>query len=67
MEFDRRVSRREFAETIGCGITWFRALERRGLIPPGRRDPGGKRVWWRASEVRATLDKLEYSAESVAA
>ena len=63
MEFDRRVSRREFADTLGYGITWFRELERRGLIPPGKRDPRGKRVWWRASVVRATLDRLE--AESL--
>lgn len=66
MDFDRRVSRREFADTLGCGITWFRELERRGLVPRGKRDPGGKRVWWRASVVRATLDKLDVAAESEA-
>lgn len=62
-EFDRRVYRREFAGTIGVGITWFRTMEKRGAIPPGRRDPGGKRLWWPASEVRATLEKLNQSAE----
>jgi len=65
-EFDRRVYRREFAETLGFGITWFRTLEKRGAIPPGRRDPGGKRLWWPASEVAATIDKLNASAERAA-
>ena len=67
MGLDRRVSRREFAGTLGLGITWFRELERRGLIPPGRRDPGGKRYWWRESEVRATLDRLQARAQARAA
>ena len=67
MALDRRVSRREFAGTLGYGITWFRELERRGLIPPGRRDPGGKRYWWRESEVRATLDRLHAEPNSGAA
>jgi predicted DNA-binding transcriptional regulator AlpA len=58
VEFDRRVFRREFAATLGCGITWFRTLEKRGTIPQGKRDPGGKRVWWYASEVRDTLSRL---------
>lgn len=64
MEIDRRVSRREFAKAIGCGITWFRTLERRGLVPPGRRDPGGKRLWWRESQVRDTLDRLDVRSSS---
>jgi hypothetical protein len=66
-EFDRRVSRREFAAALGYGITWFREQERRGVIPPGRRDPGGKRLWWPASEVRATLKKLNSAAIRAAA
>ncbi len=66
MEFDRRVYRREFAEVLGCGNTWFRQLEKRGAIPPGKRDPGGKKVWWQASEVKATLDKLANDAERAA-
>lgn len=67
MEFDRRVSRSEFAQAIGCGITWFRKLEAQGVIPSGKRDPGGKRLWWRASVVRATLKKLEDTADEMAA
>lgn len=66
MRLDRRVSRREFAGALGIGITWFRELEHRGLIPPGRRDPGGKRYWWRESEVRATLDRLHADATAEA-
>ena len=64
--FDRRVYRREFADALGYGITWFRRLEKCGAIPPGRRDPGGKRLWWLASEARATLIKLTQDAERVA-
>lgn len=62
VEFDRRVYRREFAQLLGCGITWFRELERRGAVPKGRRDPGGKRLWWLASEVRATIANLAGTA-----
>lgn len=67
MDFNRRVYRREFAKQLGCGFTWFRKLESRGLIPPGKRDPGGKRLWWRASEVCETLDRLERGSTSEAA
>jgi hypothetical protein len=66
-EFDRRVYRREFAAALGYGITWFRHLEKQGTIPAGRRDPGGKREWWFASEVHATLAKLGNAAERAAA
>jgi hypothetical protein len=66
-EFDRRVYRREFCAALGFGLTWFRNLERKGVIPPGRTDPGGKRLWWPASEVKATLDKLNASADRAAA
>lgn len=62
-EFDRRVYKREFAAVLGCGATWFRTLEKRGAIPPGRRDPGGKRLWWQASEVRTVLERLTAEAE----
>jgi predicted DNA-binding transcriptional regulator AlpA len=62
-EFDRRVYRREFETLLGCGTTWFGELVKRGLIPPGRVDPGARRVWWPASEVRATLNKMAKTAE----
>ena len=64
MEFNRRVYKREFAQVLGCGHTWFGVLEKRGMIPAGKRDPGGKRLWWNASEVRDTLDKLAKTAET---
>ena len=57
-DLDRRVYRREFAAALGFGVTWFCRLERAGTIPRGRTDPGGRRLWWPASEVWATLAKL---------
>ena len=66
-EFDRRVYRREFAAALGFGTTWFRHLEKQGVIPAGRRDPGGKRLWWPASEVRATLRRLNSQAQRAVA
>lgn len=54
-EFDRRIYKRELKELTGWGDTWIRELERRGTIPKGRVDEGGKRLWWPASEVRAML------------
>ena len=66
-DFDRRVYRAEFAAALGYGITWFRQLEKSGTIPTGRRDPGGKRKWWPASEVRATLERLNAVAERAVA
>ena len=39
-DLPRRVLRRELREKLGVGPTWFRELQRRGLIPPGQRDPG---------------------------
>ena len=66
-EFDRRIFRREFEALLGCGATWFKTLSDRGDIPPGRVDPGGRRLWWLASEVRATLEKLTEKSERRAA
>lgn len=54
-ELDRRVYRSELTELTGWGATWIRTLEKRGAIPAGRVDPGGKRKWWPASEVRRIL------------
>ena len=60
---NRRVYRREFESLLGYGTTWFAELRRKGVIPPGYTDPGGKRLWWHESEVRETLDKLSARAE----
>ena len=54
-EFDRRVSAAELARLLGITRTWLRELERSGRIPAARRDPGGRRKWWLASEARAIL------------
>jgi len=67
LEFDRRVYRSEYQRLIGCGATWFRELVRRGTIKPGRRDPGGRREWWTASEVRANLERMAKAADEAAA
>jgi hypothetical protein len=66
-EFDRRVLRREFRSALGFGDTWFRCLERNGVIPQGRVDPGGRRKWWPASVVRETIDRLTAEATTVVA
>ena len=63
-DFDRRVYRREFMRVIGYGPTWFREQQRRGRIPKGKRDPGGKREWWLASEITQTLEALDKDAVS---
>lgn len=49
---DRRVYTSEFKQLTGWGETWIRTLEKRGAIPRGRVDIGGRRKWWPLSEVR---------------
>lgn len=68
-ELPRRVYRRELCAAIGCGITWFRELQKRGVIPQGQRDPGGKREWFTSDRAREIIEKMNYSAsrEAVAA
>ena len=53
---DRRVYRRELEQLTGWGATWIRSLEKRGAIPRGRVDEGGKRKWWSESEARAIVE-----------
>lgn len=65
LQFNRRVSKREFASALNIGATWFDKLSKDGRIPPGRRDPGGIRLWWPASEVEATLAKMLREAEVI--
>jgi len=55
---DRRVYTREMKVLLGCGSTWLRHLEKKGVIPQGRRDPGGKRKWWTASEANAIVESI---------
>jgi len=64
--FNRRVYQREFEALLGVGTSWFRMLEKRGAIPAGSVDPGGKRKWWTADVVGATLDRLNTPAERTA-
>lgn len=56
--FERRIYAREFRSLLGYGATWFRAQQRRGLVPQGRVDPGGRRQWFTPAEVEATLARL---------
>lgn len=48
----RRVYTRELKERTGYGETWIRTLEKRGTIPKGRVDPGGRRKWWTEGEAQ---------------
>lgn len=47
---ERRVWGPELAERCGFTPTWLRVLERKGRIPPARRDPGSRRKFWLESE-----------------
>lgn len=66
-EFDRRVYAREYRGLLGCSDPWFRELQRRGKISPPRRDVGGRRTWWFASEVRADMARMAVESEPAAA
>jgi hypothetical protein len=58
MAIERRIYRRELRTALGFGETWFREMQRRGLIARGHRDPGGKREWWKETEARAIVQRL---------
>ena len=49
--FERRIYRPELAKLMGFSPEWIRRLERDGRLPASRRDVGGRRVFWLASEV----------------
>lgn len=55
---ERRVYRRELLDQLGFSVTWFRTLQRRGTIPPGHRDVGGKREWFNESEAEQIRTKI---------
>jgi hypothetical protein len=59
---ERRIYRREFADLLGYGPTWFRKLEKSGVIPSGRSDPGGRRKFWLESEAREIAARLNAAA-----
>lgn len=61
---ERRIYAREFRSLLGYGPTWFRMQQRRGLVPQGRVDPGGRRQWFTPAEVAATLALLRDHAET---
>lgn len=55
-DIERRVYDRELEQLTGWGPTWIRTLERRGVIPKARTDPGGKRRWRPLSEAKAIVE-----------
>jgi hypothetical protein len=44
--YPRRVYKAELRQRTGWSDSWIRELVKRGQIPPGRTDPGGKREFW---------------------
>lgn len=58
MTIPRRVYRRELRAALGFGATWFREQQKRGLIPKGHVDPGGKREWYTETEARAIMARF---------
>jgi DNA-binding transcriptional MerR regulator len=51
----RRVYASELKARLGVGDTWLRQLEKRGKIPPARKDEGGKRKYWLSDEAEAIV------------
>lgn len=62
----RRVYTPELAQRLGCSTKWILELERRGTIPRGRTDPGGRRKFW-PSDVALAIVKGEPAAETATA
>ncbi len=60
----RRIYRPEFADALGVSQPWFRVLEERGTIPPGRVDPNGRRRWWFEHEANAVLKQMGDAAST---
>ena len=54
----RRVRASEFAKRLGIKQRWFDELVRRGVIPPGHKDPGGNLRFWLDSVVDETVDRM---------
>lgn len=63
----RRVYRKELKARTGYGDTWLGILEKRGKIPRGRTDPGGKRKWWTDEEADAIVAGKPVGTEQAAA
>jgi hypothetical protein len=60
---ERRVYRRELREALGFGASWYRELQKRGVIPRGHVDAGGRREWFSESEAREIIERLARAAE----
>lgn len=63
----RRLYRAELRAALGYGDSWFREQQRRGIIPKGHTDPGGKREWFSEAEARQIVERMNKQAQSTAA
>ena len=62
MKLPCRVYRAEIRRALGYSEEWFRLLQKRGLIPQGRRDYPNGREWFTESEARAIIKKRNAAA-----
>jgi hypothetical protein len=58
----RRVYAPELRMALGWGPSWFRMQKKRGLIPPGNTDPGGRREWWHEPVAQKIVEDLNKAA-----
>jgi hypothetical protein len=63
----RRVYAAELKSRTGWSDSWLREKERRGAIPKGRKDPGGKMKWWTDAEADAIVSGATAPTERAAA
>ena len=63
----RRVYRRELRERLGYGDTWFSEKMKRGEIPRGHKDEGGRRQYWFDDEADAIVEGKQPQKEEATA
>lgn len=56
---ERRVYLTELRDRLGWSDTWAREQQKRGVIPVGHKDPGGRRQWYSESEARQIIENLK--------
>ena len=57
MALTRRVTARQVAKALCLKPSWFGELQRRGVLPRGHTDPGGRRRWFTEAEVNQIISK----------
>ena len=60
--FEGRVYRRALRQKLGWSESWYGIQQKRGVIPVGHRDAGGRREWFLESEARAIIECLTRAA-----